>query len=169
MKRIITLALILLCGSVCQSAQIGTNSKRVNVIGEVKSGFSQSLMQPTLSKFGPKGQICAGVNIHFVTGHEKDLDLIAAAGFKFIRMDFGWQGTERVKGIFNWKSFDELTANLEKRGLGAIYIFDYSNSLYEESNKAYLITYSEDTAVKTNLVHILHQADFMASKIETQI
>ena len=43
------------------------------------------------------------------------------------------------------------------------------DSLYEESNKAYLITYSEDTAVKTNLVHILHQADFMASKIETQI
>ena len=36
------------------------------------------------------------------------------------------------------------------------------DSLYEESNKAYLITYSEDTAVKTNLVHILHQADFMA-------
>ena len=29
-----------------------------------------------------------GVNIHFVTGHEKDLDLIAAAGFKFVRMDF---------------------------------------------------------------------------------
>lgn len=43
------------------------------------------------------------------------------------------------------------------------------DSLYEESNKAYLITYSEDTAVKTNLVHILHQADFMASRIETQI
>lgn len=43
------------------------------------------------------------------------------------------------------------------------------DSLYEESNKAYLITYSADTAVKTNLVHILHQADFMASRIETQI
>ncbi len=25
-----------------------------------------------------------GVNIHFVTGHERDLDMIAAAGFKFI-------------------------------------------------------------------------------------
>ena len=37
-----------------------------------------------------------GVNIHFVTGHEKDLDMIAAAGFKFIRMDFHWSG-DRVK------------------------------------------------------------------------
>jgi hypothetical protein len=26
------------------------------------------------------------VNIHFTRGHERDLDLIAAAGFKFIRI-----------------------------------------------------------------------------------
>ena len=43
------------------------------------------------------------------------------------------------------------------------------DSLYEEGNKAYLMTYSEDTQIKSNLVHILHQADFMASKIECQI
>jgi hypothetical protein len=136
MKRIITLALIFLCCSVCQSAQYGAKGKGISTSKEVKSGFSQSEILPTSSKFGPKGQVCAGVNIHFVTGHEKDLDLIAAAGFKFIRMDFGWQGIERVKGTYNWTGFDELTANLEKRGLGAIYIFDYSNSLYEESTVA---------------------------------
>ena len=81
---------------------------------------------------GPSHQICAGVNIHFVTGHEKDLDMISAAGFKFIRMDFGWQGTEKTKGIYNWEAFDELTANLKKRGMRGIYILDYSNSLHEE-------------------------------------
>jgi polysaccharide biosynthesis protein PslG len=136
MKRIITLALILLCGSVCQSAQIGVNGKLVSSTNGIKSDFSQSGIPPKVSKFGLTGQLCGGVNIHFVTGHEKDLDLIASAGFKFIRMDFGWQGTERVKGTYNWTAFDELTANLEKRGLGAIYIFDYSNSLYEESTIA---------------------------------
>ena len=72
-----------------------------------------------------------GVNIHFTRGHERDLDLIAAAGFKFIRMDFGWGGTERRQGEYNWADYDELTANLEKRGLRAIYILDYSNPLYE--------------------------------------
>ncbi len=77
----------------------------------------------------PKG---VGVNIHFTRGHEKDLDLIAAAGFKFIRMDFGWGGIERKKGEYDWSAYDELTANLEKRGLSAIYIFDYSNPLFEE-------------------------------------
>jgi len=73
-----------------------------------------------------------GVNIHFVTGHEKDLDLIAAAGFKFVRMDFHWQAIETSKGEYNWTGYDELLSNLEKRGLRAILILDYSHHLYEE-------------------------------------
>ena len=73
-----------------------------------------------------------GVNIHFTRGHERDLDMIAAAGFKFIRMDFSWSGTERKKGEYNWADYEELTSNLEKRGLRALYILDYSNGLYEE-------------------------------------
>jgi len=82
---------------------------------------------------GTPAGVCAGVNIHFVTGHEKDLDMIAAAGFKYIRMDFVWQNTEHKKGVYDWSGYDELTMNLEKRGLRAIYILDYSNPLYEET------------------------------------
>lgn len=75
----------------------------------------------------------AGVNIHFTRGHERELDLMAAAGIKFVRMDFGWAGIERRKGEYDWSAYDELTANLEKRALRALYILDYSNALYEES------------------------------------
>ncbi len=74
-----------------------------------------------------------GINIHFARGRETDLDLIAAAGFKFIRMDFTWSGIERKKGEYDWSAYDELMANLEKRGLRAIYILDYSNALHEET------------------------------------
>lgn len=74
-----------------------------------------------------------GVNIHFTKGHERDLDLIAAAGFRFVRMDFGWESTEHQKGEYDWSAYDALTADLEHRGLRAIYILDYSNPLYEES------------------------------------
>ena len=56
-----------------------------------------------------------GVNIHFTKGHERDLDLIAAAGFRFIRMDFGWESTERQKGKYDWSAYDALTADLEQR------------------------------------------------------
>jgi len=107
MKRIILSALLFLSCSVYMTAQSG----RSVIIG----------------KFSPFNQIGAGVNIHFVTGGEKDLDMIAAAGFKFIRMDFEWQSIERTKGTYNWVAYDELTANLEKRGLCAIYILYYSN------------------------------------------
>lgn len=74
-----------------------------------------------------------GVNIHFNRGHETDLDLIAAAGIKVVRMDLGWAGIERQRGEYDWSAYDELTANLEKRGLQPLYILDYSNPLYEET------------------------------------
>ena len=73
-----------------------------------------------------------GVNIHFTRGHDRDLDLIAAAGIKVVRMDFVWAGIEQKKGEYNWSAYDELTDNLEKRGLRPYYILDYSNALYEE-------------------------------------
>ena len=74
-----------------------------------------------------------GVNIHFHRGHETDLDQIAAAGFKVARVDLGWDGIERSKGQYDWSACDELTTNLVRRGLRALYILDYSNPLYEET------------------------------------
>jgi Beta-glucosidase/6-phospho-beta-glucosidase/beta-galactosidase len=74
-----------------------------------------------------------GVNIHFVAGHEQDLDLIAAAGFKFIRMDFAWEAIEKQKEKYDWSEYDQLLANLDKRGIRALFILDYSHSLYEEA------------------------------------
>jgi hypothetical protein len=93
--------------------------------------LSQKVNQEDISKFGSSDKISSGVNIHFTTGHEKDLDMIAAAGIKFIRMDFVWQNTEHTKGIYDCSAYDELTTNLKNRGLRALYILDYSNSLYE--------------------------------------
>ena len=90
------------------------------------AGAAAELPQPVI----PAG---AGVNIHFVTGHQEDLDLIASAGLKFVRMDFAWGGTETKKGEYNWAGYEELLTNLEKRGLRALFILDYSNPLYEET------------------------------------
>lgn len=42
------------------------------------------------------------------------------------------------------------------------------DGLYEDANKAYLISYSEEYALKTSLPYVLHQADLMASKVEEQ-
>jgi len=73
-----------------------------------------------------------GVNIHF-TGEPRDLDMIAAAGFKVIRMDLVWSRIERAKGVydFNRSGYDALTKGCTERGIHILYILDYSNTLYE--------------------------------------
>ncbi|MGH8022139.1 MAG: cellulase family glycosylhydrolase [Limisphaerales bacterium] len=73
-----------------------------------------------------------GVNIHFTIGHERDLNRIAAAGFKFVRMDFFWAQTEPRKGEYDWSDYDTLTGELKRHGLRPYYILDYSNPIYEE-------------------------------------
>ncbi|MES2490079.1 MAG: cellulase family glycosylhydrolase [Pseudomonadota bacterium] len=74
-----------------------------------------------------------GINIHFTRGNEKDLDLIAAAGIRVVRTDLKWDETERYKGVYDWSAYDELAANLAKRGIRPLFILDYSNPLYEET------------------------------------
>ena len=42
------------------------------------------------------------------------------------------------------------------------------DGLYEDGNKPYYITFSEDASIKSNLPYIIHQADLAASRIENQ-
>jgi hypothetical protein len=60
--------------------------------------------------------------------------------------------------------------NLQRRGI-VISEKEYlsiklHDGLYEDSNKAYFISYSEEYALKTYLPHVLHQADMIAAKSE---
>lgn len=43
------------------------------------------------------------------------------------------------------------------------------DGMYEESNKPYYVNYNPESALRTNLPYILHQADMMASKVEKDI
>ncbi len=89
-----------------------------------------------------------GVNIHFVNGASmwsdraniEDpsygpidrymLDMIAAGGFKFIRMDMYWQDIETTKGVYDWAPYDTLVSELDHRGIKALFILDYNDTLY---------------------------------------
>ena len=72
-----------------------------------------------------------GVNIHFTHQHAGELAMIRAAGFRWVRMDFVWAATERQRGSYNFAIYDTLVADLEKEGLRALFILDYSNPLYD--------------------------------------
>jgi hypothetical protein len=73
-----------------------------------------------------------GVNIHFTDARRGEMKMLAEAGFGIIRMDFGWGGTERKKGEYDFKPYERLLAALEPHGIRALFILDYSNKLYDQ-------------------------------------
>jgi len=76
-----------------------------------------------------------GVNIHFVAPspvEERDLDMIAYAGFKLVRMDLFWHLVEHEKGVYDLSGYRALTEALRRRGLRPLYILDYGNPHYDD-------------------------------------
>ncbi len=71
------------------------------------------------------------MNIHFTDPRPGEMEMIAAAGFKWIRNDLAWGGTEREKGKYDFSAYDRLIAALEKHGMHAVFILDYGNRLYD--------------------------------------
>lgn len=72
-----------------------------------------------------------GVNIHFTHAKPGELEQLAAAGFRWVRMDFHWGGIEREKGVYDFSAFDHLLADLDRLKLRAYFILDYGNRLYD--------------------------------------
>ena len=58
--------------------------------------------------------------------------MIADAGFRWIRMDFVWEATERERGRYDFSSYDRLMKSLDEYNLRALFILDYGNPLYTE-------------------------------------
>ena len=43
------------------------------------------------------------------------------------------------------------------------------DGVFDDANKAYFFSHNPDSRMKTNIINILHSADFMASKVEYDI
>jgi len=78
-----------------------------------------------------------GYNIHFTNARPGEMEMIAESGATIIRMDFGWNGTEREKGVYNFSAFERLTDSLEQHKMVPLYILDYSNRLYDDGLSPY--------------------------------
>ncbi len=72
-----------------------------------------------------------GVNIHFTDAQAGELEMLAAAGFRWVRMDLRWQDTEKSVGIYDFSAYDRLLASLDKFQIRALLILDYGNPLYD--------------------------------------
>ncbi|HSD84151.1 MAG TPA: hypothetical protein VLG46_09845, partial [Anaerolineae bacterium] len=75
-----------------------------------------------------------GVNIHF-THDAAALDIAHAIGFTWVRMDLPWIEIETVPGVYDFAAHDQLIADLDARGMRALFILDYGNPLYTGSER----------------------------------
>lgn len=74
-----------------------------------------------------------GVNIHFTEPQPGELEMIRAAGFRWVRMDFTWAATEPEPGRYDFAKYDSLLAALEKAGLRAYFILDYGHPKFADA------------------------------------
>ncbi len=78
-----------------------------------------------------------GYNIHFTDAKPGELEMLSASGATIIRMDFGWNSTERQKGVYDFSAYQRLTDSLVKYKIRPLYILDYSNRNYDEGLSPY--------------------------------
>jgi polysaccharide biosynthesis protein PslG len=83
---------------------------------------------PATGSFIPQG---LGVNIHFTDPKPGEVKEIAAAGFRWVRMDFKWDATERERGQYDFTEYDRLMSALDESKVHALFILDYGNPLYD--------------------------------------
>lgn len=73
-----------------------------------------------------------GVNIHFTDPRPGEMEMLAKAGFTWVRMDLSWNATERVKGRYDFSAYDRLLAALDRHKIRALLILDYGNQFYDD-------------------------------------
>lgn len=81
---------------------------------------------------GPNVPDGFGVNIHFTDPQPGEMERFAEAGFKFVRMDFHWEGVERERGVYDFSAYDRLMGHLDKVGARAYFILDYGHRFYDD-------------------------------------
>lgn len=93
--------------------------------------LSSQVTQPRLT-FGPIPD-GLGVNIHFTDPKPGEMEMLAAAGFTWIRMDFDWNQVEYERGKYRFDAYDRLVAALEKHRIRPLFILDYVHRLYDDA------------------------------------
>ena len=94
------------------------------------SAWSQVPLHPTVPE-------SVGVNIHFTEARPGEMEMLASAGVRWIRMDFIWENIERQRGQYDFSAYDRLMATLKARKINALLILDGSNRLYDQGRFPY--------------------------------
>jgi len=72
-----------------------------------------------------------GVTIEFYRDADKQVDLMAAAGVSWVRIDLAWSTAEPEAGRYDFGPWDRFVDAFEPQGIRVLFILDYGNKLYE--------------------------------------
>jgi hypothetical protein len=78
-----------------------------------------------------------GVNIHFLSPKPGEMEMLAASGAHWIRMDIDWDEIEKAPSQYDFSKYDNLVATLEFYKLSPYFIFVYTNKLYDNGMSPY--------------------------------
>lgn len=73
-----------------------------------------------------------GVNIHFTDPRPGEVEMIAAGGFRWVRMDCHWADIEKEKGVYDFSAYDRLLDALKPYGIRTLFILDYAHKFYDD-------------------------------------
>ncbi len=104
--------------------------ERLKLVGQVKAKTAQEV---TTSRLG----IGFEKLDRNVFDPSKAYDKVAALGVKWVRVQSGWQRTEKKKGVYDFSWFDDVVNNLYDRGMKVWVCLCYGNQLYTEAAKNY--------------------------------
>ena len=65
----------------------------------------------------------------------KVYDKLASIGIKRVRIQSGWQRTEKTRGVYDFSWLDEIVDNLLARGMQPWMCLCYGNGLYDDTAK----------------------------------
>jgi len=78
-----------------------------------------------------------GINIQFVDARPEEMEMLAAARVRWVRMDFSWESTERAPGQYDFSAYERLVTILESYNISPYFILDYNNKLYDNGLSPY--------------------------------
>jgi hypothetical protein len=102
----------------------------------------------SLILFAPRG-VCApvdfnaaipdsiGLVIHFLNPKPGEMEMLAASGARWVRIDLAWDEIEKSPSQYDFSTYDRLVTTLESYKISPYIIFDYTNKLYDNGMSPY--------------------------------
>ncbi|MDR3707959.1 MAG: cellulase family glycosylhydrolase [Capsulimonadaceae bacterium] len=99
------------------------------LMASLSYGFPAPLSADGLSSPGIP-QSC-GVNIHYRPIPDSILPRLGDTGYGYARTDFKWDQIEKQPGVYDFSTWDKMTAQLASIGCKPLYTMTYGNPIYD--------------------------------------